>query len=272
MSATSAARRRTAFTLIELLVVISIIALLIGILLPALGAARSMARAMSSASNLRQWGLGMEMFVNDNNDLYPWEGDDNPNADEFAADLWFPNAVPPYVGQDRYRDLAAEDRIPLPGDDSIFVDPAAQAPTMPDGGWGSAPRQFFFCYVPNSKLNQENESSRRVNIPGVGDEKLVHRNAIRAPSSTVNMLELRTDPNELDENDEFYNEDLDRVRSDWQRFAARHSGGGYILFFDGHVSFFANDYVTEEDNDFVNPSAQGYNKSDVIWDPIDEAD
>lgn len=253
--------------------VISVIALLIGILLPALGAARGAAQAMASASNLRQWGLGMEMFVMDNDDLYPWEGEDNPSTDEFEADLWFPNAVPPYVGSDRYRDLSADDRIPLPGDESIFVDQAAERDQdMASEGWGNSPRHYFFCYVPNSKLNQEDESSREVEVFPGEDAKLVRRNAIKEPSSTVNMLELRTNRDELDEDDEFYDEDLDRVRSDWQRFAARHSGGGYILFIDSHVEYYENSYVTTEDTDYVNPSADGYNKHDVIWDPIDDAD
>jgi prepilin-type N-terminal cleavage/methylation domain-containing protein len=61
-------RNVTAFTLIELLVVISIVALLISILLPALGAAREAARRSQCMANLRQIGLGMNMYANDNRD------------------------------------------------------------------------------------------------------------------------------------------------------------------------------------------------------------
>jgi prepilin-type N-terminal cleavage/methylation domain-containing protein/prepilin-type processing-associated H-X9-DG protein len=59
------------FTLIELLVVISIIALLIGILFPALGAVRETARQMKSASNMRQIGLGIEMYARDHDGRFP---------------------------------------------------------------------------------------------------------------------------------------------------------------------------------------------------------
>jgi len=75
------------FTLIELLVVIAIIAILASILFPVFAKAREKARQATCNSNIRQLSLAIQMYVQDNNNLYP--GLDGAS--------WV-NKIAPYVG------------------------------------------------------------------------------------------------------------------------------------------------------------------------------
>jgi prepilin-type processing-associated H-X9-DG protein/prepilin-type N-terminal cleavage/methylation domain-containing protein len=65
-------RRTVAFTLVELMVVIAIIVILAGMLLPALKSAKAKSQQMKCMSNLKQVGLGLNMYLADyDNRFFP---------------------------------------------------------------------------------------------------------------------------------------------------------------------------------------------------------
>jgi len=141
--------RQSAFTLVELLVVIAIIAVLVGILLPALSKARQQSLQVVCESQMRQWGMGLQMYVDQNKGQLPQKGPGGTNTgtDYFGPSggvlgvndpsLWF-NAIPPLINQQSYYDLLVQDYnnghappltpAPHAGDGSLFTCPVQLPP------------------------------------------------------------------------------------------------------------------------------------------------
>jgi len=112
-------RRPQAFTLIELLVVIAVIAVLMAILMPALSKAKEGAREVGCRSNLRNVGLGLTLFLQDNE----FKPADNSQTNGF---FWYitPGTLRPITDGQAYWGVAYANYIKEP---KVFGCPSYRA-------------------------------------------------------------------------------------------------------------------------------------------------
>ncbi len=123
-------RRNSAFTLIELLVVIAIISLLISIMLPSMSRAREQSRAAVCLSNMRQLGILMQAYTNDDAAEQPIPIHPMMMRETGSAWLWRTANDFTWGGRDGQHAYVREDsdEIWLTGDERGYIPPGLDCP------------------------------------------------------------------------------------------------------------------------------------------------
>ena len=285
-----AARRRRGFTLIELLVVIAIIAILAAMLLPALAKAKERAKQANCLSNLKQWGLAIQLYSPDYHDGIPRDGygpdamwvstASPPEGTPTDPNAWF-NNLPPYLSQKTLgnyyntytsaRGINATESaqyMPFPGGTgpiwecpsasmslstiSTILSPADNAPAPGAAG--------FFSYAMNIDLKRANSGDYSSAMEYPNMPKMTY---FRNPSAVVFMFDMVFDPVTEKVNDSpQYNSVNPAGRS--ASYCSRHNKGGIINFMDGHVAYFKTSYIQNNGN-YTGGAIGEPLLPDVIW-------
>jgi prepilin-type N-terminal cleavage/methylation domain-containing protein len=170
--------KKTGFTLIELLVVIAIIAILAAILFPVFAQAREKARQISCVSNMKQVGLAILQYVQDNDEHYPMGIDQN-----WDWQTTWPFVTQPYIkSTDVYR---------CPDDSAKTV-----------GTWWDTSQQVGLSFAGNAYVEQtppKTGPGTEKGIFGIGQSwsspLTVSLAAVNSPASTIMIAEKHSDDN-----------------------------------------------------------------------------
>ena len=216
--------KRRGFTLIELLVVIAIIELLMAILMPALLRVRKQAKGVVCKNNLRQIGMGANLYALDYDMYIPrlanWSAGNKP---------WF-QLFMPFLSQkpidDDYRNV------------KIF-----RCPSYPD-------REQTVCYVVNGWPDNENDRSRFSKVTDC-----------KRPGSTIYLADnedgwwrtIITNANERDitrcdvfEPEHLPSSDIEAVSGGRRVARARHRSGCNVMYLDWHAGYMDAEDMTAE--------------------------
>jgi len=203
-------KKFSAFTLIETLTAVALFSTMAVMVLAAVRHIRESAAQTVCVSNLRQWGLALNLYANDHDSQTPRRGQGiQPVEQVNRPDDWF-NALPPYFSLPSYNEQVASGKPARPGDKSVFVCPAAV-------NTGKYPH--FICYGMNMYFSytRRPQPHRLVELPEISKLAFM-ADAPGGWASTVPSSESYS-------------------------VQARHNGHANVVFADGHVQTYTGEYL-----------------------------
>jgi prepilin-type N-terminal cleavage/methylation domain-containing protein/prepilin-type processing-associated H-X9-DG protein len=238
ISPSSVSDFKRGFTLIELLVVIAIIAILAGLLLPALAKAKQKGQATICLNDLKQSGLAMLMFADENDDMIPRSSAGNstrwwPELMSYVSEAGNVKKGQSWEKNHRNIKIFMCPSYPIPNN----IPNKGQVVTYVVNTWDS--RSASSC---TSSANENIGLSKITNFNLPSDSAYLLDNEDGTDNQGINRP-IITSFQRTDLNDVWlpghlpYGSGGKRLSNDRRIAAKRHNDGSNILFIDGHAGF-----------------------------------